>query len=465
MLTGYWTHAGYLNWDTGLGFKRWHQGKKLGLSQAALLGIAVCPELAPHGTWAKHMLDRSFELFDRWVERDRGLPPANAFSVPSIDDNESSQVLAAARVQANAAQAAIFGLGRMRGEQPPPLYAYDPDVGRLAITTPTYNTAIVAVSRNAFPYGGMDIARLFDGQQEVAGGVGGRPPASFGVVVRSGGKLVAASQHAVEQADSDPLELLEAPRGTGVAPEPVPEAPVRGRVRDDPRARHRARGRDLDPDHAPLRRDLHRDRVAGERRGRQGDRGAVPELGRERARLRRQRARRAARRHARDVAERRGLVPRRERAQRLRRGRRRRQERDRPAPEQAVRARPSPARRSRSAPRARRSRRRSPRPRTAEEARAIADAADRVTGCRGSAHSVPQERRCRPPGRGYRAGTAVGRLGRGRRLDRGGEGVADGVGVAVATGVAVGVGCRRGRRRRVGAGRVDALGRRVRRRA
>jgi hypothetical protein len=59
VLTGYWTHAGYLNWDTGLGFKRWHQGKKLGLSQGALLGIALCPELAPHGPWAKHMLDRS----------------------------------------------------------------------------------------------------------------------------------------------------------------------------------------------------------------------------------------------------------------------------------------------------------------------------------------------------------------------------------------------------------------------
>jgi len=228
VLTGYWTHGGYLNWDTGLGFKRWHQGKKLGLSQAALLGIAVCPELAPHGAWAKHMLDRSFELFDRWTERDRALPPANAFSVPSIDANESSRVIAAARVQANAAQAAILGLGKLTGEQPPPLYAYDPDVGRLAITTPAYNTAIVAVSRNAFPYGGVDIARLFDGRQGVAGGVGGRPPASFGVVVRIGGKIVAASQRAVEQGDADPLELLEAPRGTGKAPNPYPRLPYAG---------------------------------------------------------------------------------------------------------------------------------------------------------------------------------------------------------------------------------------------
>ena len=49
VLCGYWTHAGYLNWDTGLGFKRWHQGKKLGLSQAALLGMAVCASSRPTG--------------------------------------------------------------------------------------------------------------------------------------------------------------------------------------------------------------------------------------------------------------------------------------------------------------------------------------------------------------------------------------------------------------------------------
>ncbi len=72
VLSGYWTHAGYLNWDTGLGFKRWHQGKKLGLSQAALLGIAVCPELTPRGPWAKWMFDRSLELFERWVDRAHG---------------------------------------------------------------------------------------------------------------------------------------------------------------------------------------------------------------------------------------------------------------------------------------------------------------------------------------------------------------------------------------------------------
>ena len=70
---------------------------------------------------------------------------------------------------ANAARAVDAGLGRKPGQVPPPLYAFDPDTGRLAVTTPTYNTAIVAVNQRAFPYGGLDLARLFDGTQEVAG--------------------------------------------------------------------------------------------------------------------------------------------------------------------------------------------------------------------------------------------------------------------------------------------------------
>ena len=36
-------HAGYLNWDTGLGYLRWHQRKKVGLAQGALIGIAAEP--------------------------------------------------------------------------------------------------------------------------------------------------------------------------------------------------------------------------------------------------------------------------------------------------------------------------------------------------------------------------------------------------------------------------------------
>ena len=113
--------------------------------------------------------------------------------------------------------AATRGLGRLPAETPPPLYAYDPDIGRLAITTPHYNTAILAVNRGAVPYGGMEPARLFDGDQRVAASIGGRPYASFGVVVTdhaSGHRTETQRGRARPDFDDPPLRLTRAPRGT-----------------------------------------------------------------------------------------------------------------------------------------------------------------------------------------------------------------------------------------------------------
>ena len=86
-LAGYWTHAGYLNWDTGLGFARWHMRKKVPLAQAALLGIAAEPELQPGpewGTWAKWLLDRGLELYAERADRERRVPAALAYGVDVV---------------------------------------------------------------------------------------------------------------------------------------------------------------------------------------------------------------------------------------------------------------------------------------------------------------------------------------------------------------------------------------------
>ena len=303
VLTGYWTHAGYLNWDTGLGFKRWHQGKKLGLSQAALLGIAVCAELAPHGALgqahARPLLRALRPLGGarpRPAAGERVLVPRSTTTSPRRCSRPRACRPTPRRRRSTASGRCV---ARSRRRCTPTT----PTSGRLAITTPAYNTAIVAVNRARVPVRRDGLARLFDGQQDVAGGVGGRPPASFGVVVRSGGKLVAASQRAVEQGDSDPLQLLEAPRGTGVAPNPYAERPYAGAF-DTLRVRgtRREGGISIQTTHR-FAAVLHRDRVAGQRRGRQADRGAVPELGRGRPRHRGQRPRRAPRGHARPVPD------------------------------------------------------------------------------------------------------------------------------------------------------------------
>ena len=215
VLAGYWTHGGYVNWDTGFGFRRWHQAKKLGLSQQALIGIASAPALAPRPdapAWAKAMLDRGFEFYERQLERNGDVPPGLFFGVHVLPQPAESARLALARMSSNAARAVAAGLGSMRGKEPPPLYAFDPDTGRLAVTTPDYNTAIVPSSRGAYPYGGIDLARLYSGRQEVAAGIGGRPPASFGLLVRD---ISGRPTFATQLADRGRLRLTAAPRGVG----------------------------------------------------------------------------------------------------------------------------------------------------------------------------------------------------------------------------------------------------------
>jgi len=234
VLCGYWTHAGYLNWDTGASFRRWHQAKKLGLAQAALLGIATAPSLRPapaHGRWAKHLFDRGLALFDRWSAGGSELPPAVPFGVTRTPGGRPDALLSAARMQANAARAAGLGLGALPSEQPPPLYAYDPDVGRLAVTTPAYSTAVTVVDRRRLPYGGAELARLFDGEMRVAAGIGGRPPASFGVVARehrTGRRVASQEGRARGSLRRPPLRLLEAPRGAVPRPKAYPRRPYAG---------------------------------------------------------------------------------------------------------------------------------------------------------------------------------------------------------------------------------------------
>jgi hypothetical protein len=222
VLAGYWTHAGYLNWDTGFGFGRWHQTKKVGLAQQALIGIAMGGRLSPspqEAAWAKHLLEQGFALYERKLPPDEGVAPGLFYPLPAHPQSDKQALLGAARIAANAARAVSVGLGRRPGAVPPPLYSWDPATGRLAVTTPRYNTAITAVTHHAYPYGGIDLARLYDGRQNVAATLGARQPASFGVVVRNRrGHPRLVTERAASDLHKRPAErLLRAPLGVGSA--------------------------------------------------------------------------------------------------------------------------------------------------------------------------------------------------------------------------------------------------------
>jgi hypothetical protein len=222
VLAGYWTHGGYINWDTGFSFGRWHQMKKFALSQQALIGIAAGGRLSPshaEASWAKHILEKGFELYERKLPDGEGVAPGLFYPLRPKPQSNKQAIFAASRMAANAGRAIVAGIPARPGSEPPAMYSFDPAVGRLAVTTPRYNTAITAVTNGAYPYGGIDIARLYDGRQEIAATLGARVPASFGIVARNrNGRIrLATARPASRRAERPPLRLLRAPRGVGSA--------------------------------------------------------------------------------------------------------------------------------------------------------------------------------------------------------------------------------------------------------
>jgi hypothetical protein len=73
------------------------------------------------------------------------------------------------------------------------------------------------VTHHAYPYGGIDLARLYDGRQNVAATLGARQPASFGVIVRNRrGQPRLVTERTASDLHKRPAErLLRAPLGVG----------------------------------------------------------------------------------------------------------------------------------------------------------------------------------------------------------------------------------------------------------
>jgi hypothetical protein len=196
-LYGDWTHSGYLNWDTGLGSQRRYIGKVFAFAQQGLLALAISPiaqSVADMGGHARWLFDRGLDLYLRWLSE----CPAGEVPAPvQFGDDEHRQgpddrLLFAARSASNAAQAIALDLVSIPGAQPPPMYSYDPDSQRLAISTPSYATAILVHNRRAVPYGGLDPNRLFDGRCQPVGSIAGTGIANFLARIRdrSGSELL-----------------------------------------------------------------------------------------------------------------------------------------------------------------------------------------------------------------------------------------------------------------------------------
>ena len=237
LLAGSWTHAGYLNWDTARGFRRWHSGQDWAFAQQGLQTIATTPRFwrTPEaGAWAKSMYDQGLVLYRRLADESGDeFAPRLMFGV---DTRMKNSAFFRFRILAGAARAIALGMGSQPSIEPPPLWAYDYDTGRLAITTPRYSTAIVPDDRDVLGYGGIDLARLFGPGQRVASGTGGRPPGAFGIVVSGArGRVLLNSQR---PRDGSRLRIVRSPAGNLARPRAYPRDPYAG-----PFALVEARGR------------------------------------------------------------------------------------------------------------------------------------------------------------------------------------------------------------------------------
>jgi hypothetical protein len=213
-LYGDWMHSGYLNWDTGLGSQRRYIGKVFAFAQQGLMALAISPmaqSVEDMGAHARWLFDRGLDLYLRWLgEGPAGsVPPPVQFGDLSHPEGPDDRLLFAARMASNAAQAITLGLASVPGVQPPPMYSFDPDSQRLAVSTPVYASAILVHNRRAVSYGGLDPNRLFDARGQPVGCTAGSGIANFIACIRDRGGRVLLSTQMGEHAS---MSIAAAPR-------------------------------------------------------------------------------------------------------------------------------------------------------------------------------------------------------------------------------------------------------------
>lgn len=188
VLYGEWTHSGYLNWDTGLGSNRWHLQRYWPFALAGPLALAASPrfagpELRARAAW---IIDRALQLYEQRTRAyPRSLLPSRLFGLRGHDGSKANDPeLIASRFALVAATAAARGLGAAPKAAPPPFYALDADIRRVAISTPAYSTALIQ-PQPGLGYGGLEPARLLGADGDPLTGIGGSRASALGLSVRT----------------------------------------------------------------------------------------------------------------------------------------------------------------------------------------------------------------------------------------------------------------------------------------
>ena len=171
LLAGAWTHAGYLNWDTGYGAGRWHSGQYWAFAQQGLLAdrgrARSCGRAAPTAAGRRRCSTAACcsTTAGRARPGRRSRRGWSSASSPGTSTTTSTR-RAWPRTPCGPSRRA-WARCRPRTRRRSTRSTRTRE--RLAVTTPRYSTAIVPDNRGAFDYGGIDLARLYGPGQRVAG--------------------------------------------------------------------------------------------------------------------------------------------------------------------------------------------------------------------------------------------------------------------------------------------------------
>ncbi|MDO9355425.1 MAG: hypothetical protein Q7T55_17120 [Solirubrobacteraceae bacterium] len=204
MLLGSWTHAGYPNWDTGLGTKRRHlrqywawslDGLMTASGPDALLGYpqqrSFARSIASHGI--------ALYLATAWAPTSDQvggpLPGKTSFDAPNGFTTGSGNELIGPLRFAVLDASLDSRFQDVSTTAPPNWYAQDEETGRFAFSTPVYNGAILP-GRAGQSQGGLEPVRLFDGEQRPLTALGGRGTGSLGLSIVKDGRITVDTEPA-----------------------------------------------------------------------------------------------------------------------------------------------------------------------------------------------------------------------------------------------------------------------------
>ncbi|MEV4423645.1 hypothetical protein AB0L40_27305 [Patulibacter sp. NPDC049589] len=198
VLFGDWTHAGELNWDTSLGTRRWHLSRYWAFALQGAETLATGGRLtgSPNQpSWAAWISERALETYDTLAARQKtGTLESGMWGVVGRDTSaEADPLFTASRFAAHAARLAQLGVGGRRVIRPPAWYAWDPDAGRLAVSTKRYSTGVL-LRHPTDDIGGIELSRLFGAAGDPVSGTGGSARSAFGLDLAVKGRVVLDSQ-------------------------------------------------------------------------------------------------------------------------------------------------------------------------------------------------------------------------------------------------------------------------------